>query len=140
MSLRRKYPNNKEGRKQRRIAEAACAVADTPDAEEEAETKKRKAADTDESPAAEGKVTRILAKFAVVPYIKTGEHAMALYDVAEARLKSNMKFMSEAELQECTTRFSMMLDELHAQCASRDFKRKMEEDSRAYAEPATYTE
>lgn len=128
MSVPRKFPNNRAGREQRREAE-------------EAETGKRKAADADESPAvAEGKVTKIMAKFAVVPYIKTGEHAMALYDAAEARLKSNMKFMSEAELQECTTRFSMMLDELHAQRASRDFKRKMEEDSRAYAEPVTYTE
>lgn len=140
MSLRRKYPNNKEGRKQRRIAEAACALADTRDAEE-AETKKRKAANAAESPAAaEGKVTRIMAKFAVVPYIKTGEHALALYDVAEARLKSNMKFMSEAELLECTARFSIMLDELRSERTCRGFKRKTEDGSRTWTETVKITQ
>ncbi len=129
MSLRRKYPNNKAGRKQRRIAE------------EKAEIEKRKEADADAGPvAAESKVTKVVARFAVVPYINTGEHALALYDTAEARLKSNMKFMSDAELKECTDKFIFMLEHLRTVRSCRDFKRKWEEDSRAYAEPATYTE
>lgn len=122
MSLRRKYPNNKEGRKQRRIAEAACAIADAPDAEE-AETKKRKAADADESLAVADRITK---QFIAAPSVNTGEHALALYDAAEARLKSNLKSMSDAELEECKCRFIAMLVLMNDECLNRHLKRRAE--------------
>lgn len=113
MSLRRKYPNNKAGRKQRRVAEAACASADTLDVDEGAETKKRKA------PAVDDTILKFTEQFIAVPSVDTGEHALALYDAAEARLKSNMKSMSDVELKECRDKLSFMVDLLDAERARR---------------------
>ena len=119
MSLRRKYPNNKEGRKQRRIAEAACAVADTLDVEE-AEAKKRKAAAADESLAVVGNtISNDIEQFMAASSVNTGEHALALYDAAEARLKNNLRSMNDAELKECIDRLRSMVDLLEVERMSR---------------------
>lgn len=85
MSLRRKYPNNKTGRKQRRLAEAS------------------------DSNVPKGEPIPIEAVIEARVSMDSGEHAMILCEVAEDRLKRNLPQLSNAELEERMRRLRHVL-------------------------------